>query len=120
MPGGPPICQPPMIESSQDGQILKNQKKSQGTTNPPSVGLGDSTGVVTGIMNAPTVSEEVDAVSEEAEVSSACEVTPSGLIVVTRPLGNVVVTGAVMPVGMVIAPSSPFEMTVWPAEFVTV
>lgn len=101
-----------MVVESQDGQTSKNQKKSQGTTTPPSVGFGDSTGVVTGMMKPP-------AVSDEDEAGDGNEVT-LGLMVVDRPSGNLVAIGVVMPVGMVMIPSPLLETMVSPAEFVPV
>lgn len=47
------MIQPPIMKSSsQEGHKSKNQKKSQGTTVPPSVGFGVSTGVVTAMRRA--------------------------------------------------------------------
>ena len=58
MPVGVSMIQPPIEIPSHLGQRLKNQKKLQGTRTPPSIRFGEGTGVVTGMMTAPTAPDD--------------------------------------------------------------
>lgn len=120
------MTHPPMLKSSsQDGQRSKNQKKSQGTTVPPSVGFGVSTGVVTAMIRAAAEeSVEMDAVGavvaepvpDKASVA-VVDIVPSGVMVVVSPLGRTVWMAVVILVLKVTALWS-FEKIVKPAPSV--
>ena len=97
MPGGVRMNHPKILISSNSGHRFQNQKKSQGTITPPSVGFGAGTDIVTGNKIAPAMSDDGKAVGRV--------ISSLGPIVVVSPPGNVVMRGVATPVGRVMIPS---------------
>lgn len=88
IPGGFTMTQPNMSRSSHRMQIVKNHKL-QGMTVPVSVGLGSSTGVVTGMIQPPSADDSVVVVGGAVTEAS---VDSGGFIVVTCPSDKVETT----------------------------